>query len=818
MELASELRELSRLDEAEAICRKVLDDEPRHVGALVQRGYIARRRGGRKTAVAYFEAAHEADPLHVGAALELAADLRELSRLDEAEAVCRTMIERRPGDGPILVGLAHVVRRARGREASLALFLAAAEASPDPANALVEAAHDLRELSRLGEAEEVLRRALARHPQHVGALIGLGYIARRRSDHDAALAWFERALLADPGNLWAKLEAVGQCRELGRFDAAIALLDSLFSQAPDDPNAWSHRGQIARRQGDRAVALGAFRRALANHPHHVWAMIEIAVEERAAGRPADAEAMLRRALETEPDHAGALMQLIELKLLADSMDEALALSRRLIADHPGNPGCYAQGSRILMELGRREDALELLDRASRICGAVPEIALARVEVHRRGGDWGDAHEVLLSAVEADPSARHFNLWAQRVSLDIALGDFASAASMLGAPPGASAPEKARAESLRGELAADQWQLSRAARHYGNALALNPEAGWTHAALARIFLIQMDLDLAAAHLREMVRLSAAANVLQGLSPNVSQTHVGQLLDEFALDGDARRRLTDIRELPAAERIEPLRTMIREDPDLTSSSILLLVALRQAGLFRGAAREPEALAASARIPKRICQYWDSRERPEELEAVMQSWRDWRPDYSYTCFDDLSASAFLCRHLPAAVFQAYKRSRDPAQKADLFRLACLYVTGGFYADADDRRLAEIGTIIPADAELVVYQEEYGTIGNNFIGAVPGHRVVARALALATEAVNRGDSDIVWLTTGPGLVTRAFAQSFSESAQRPAEFLSRIVMLERHELRRIVAPHIPLPYKRSPKHWLKGAFTNKTPARASR
>ena len=57
-----------------------------------------------------------------------------------------------------------------------------------------------------------------------------------------------------------------------------------------------------------------------------------------------------------------------------------------------------------------------------------------------------------------------------------------------------------------------------------------------------------------------------------------------------------------------------------------------------------------------------------------------------------------------------------------------------------------------------FVAFQEDFGTLGNNFLGAPPNHSVICLALRLCTEAVNRGDTDFLWLSTGPGLLSRGF------------------------------------------------------------
>ena len=71
----------------------------------------------------------------------------------------------------------------------------------------------------------------------------------------------------------------------------------------------------------------------------------------------------------------------------------------------------------------------------------------------------------------------------------------------------------------------------------------------------------------------------------------------------------------------------------------------------------------------------------------------------------------------------------------------------------------LSRLTTILQVEAPtLVVHQEDYGSIGNNFIAATPDHPVLIRALEMATIAIKRGDTDLVWLSTGPGLLDSGF------------------------------------------------------------
>ena len=184
-------------------------------------------------------------------------------------------------------------------------------------------------------------------------------------------------------------------------------------------------------------------------------------------------------------------------------------------------------------------------------------------------------------------------------------------------------------------------------------------------------------------------------------------------------------------------------------------------------------------------------------------MNSWRETHADLDYKLFNDNSAKSFLKDHCTLAVSEAYARSDHPAQKSDLFRLAWLFAYGGYYVDADDRCIGRIDRQVPSHSELLLYQEEYGTIGNNFIAAVPQHPVIGRALESAAAAINRGDRDIFWLSTGPGLLTRALVQALTDRSQSLNSWLARITILDRWTMSKFMTPHCASMYKRTYRHW---------------
>ncbi|MEQ1611641.1 MAG: glycosyltransferase, partial [Hyphomicrobiaceae bacterium] len=179
-----------------------------------------------------------------------------------------------------------------------------------------------------------------------------------------------------------------------------------------------------------------------------------------------------------------------------------------------------------------------------------------------------------------------------------------------------------------------------------------------------------------------------------------------------------------------------------------------------------------------------------------------------YRHILYDDRSAAAYLKTNAAPSTLQAFLRTRDRTQRADVFRLARLYAEGGIYIDADDRCRGPLEPLLRPGKTFVAFQEDYGSIANNFLAATPQHPVIKRALACAVEATNRGDLNLLWLSTGTGMLTRAFAQVLAAHKDRLNEFLQTVSIVERHAVRVSLVPQCQASYKRAVRHWQTPPF----------
>jgi inositol phosphorylceramide mannosyltransferase catalytic subunit len=188
----------------------------------------------------------------------------------------------------------------------------------------------------------------------------------------------------------------------------------------------------------------------------------------------------------------------------------------------------------------------------------------------------------------------------------------------------------------------------------------------------------------------------------------------------------------------------------------------------------------------IPKRIIQTDKSVPTSVKVRAMVSNIRLLHPDYEYMFFDDLQVEHFISNEFPEyrAVFDSF---RFPIQKYDFFRYLAVYRYGGFYFDLDVllasslSGLLNYGCVFPFEGLTLSHflRKRYDMdweIGNYGFGATPGHPFLNAVI----ENCVRAQKDPAWgalpmprflplsaqenyvlFTTGPGLVSRTFAEN---------------------------------------------------------
>jgi mannosyltransferase OCH1-like enzyme len=148
----------------------------------------------------------------------------------------------------------------------------------------------------------------------------------------------------------------------------------------------------------------------------------------------------------------------------------------------------------------------------------------------------------------------------------------------------------------------------------------------------------------------------------------------------------------------------------------------------------------------IPRVFHQIWLGEELfPYGVER--ETWRRFHPAWEHRLWteDDLPGDLELA--------EAANRLRQPAERADILRLELLHRHGGVYLDADFECLQPIDPLLDGVTCFLGLLDS-GRVSNAVIGCVPGHALLAKAMAEVRPRTTYGPVDREG--TGPLLLER--------------------------------------------------------------
>ncbi len=315
--------------DAEAICRRILDEAPEHPGALHLLGLIARAAGDHALALDYLRRGSNARaaPFFVH------------------DALAQLCLER---------GLAGEAAEA-GRRA------VAADATQ--AGAWHRLAIALVHGRRLAEARDVLERAVGLEPRDVAARNNLGAVLQQLGRADLAAESYRTALAIEPANAEAHSNLAAALGALGMYDDALVHARRAVALKPEFVSPYVHAALAEASRGAFDEALRWTDAAPPAARESAAILIARADILRQLHRYDEGTAACRRAIALEPGSSDACISL-GLLLQAQARDEeAIAAFDRAAALAPllGLP--LANKGAVLAECGRAEEAIAVIEKA-----------------------------------------------------------------------------------------------------------------------------------------------------------------------------------------------------------------------------------------------------------------------------------------------------------------------------------------------------------------------------------------------------------------------------------------------------------------------
>lgn len=318
--------------------------------------------------------------------------------------------------------------------------------------------------------------------------------------------------------------------------------------------------------------------------------------------------------------------------------------------------------------------------------------------------------------------------------------------------------------------------------------------------ARAHILLGNVDEAWTEHRHASALIAQNDPAGESSMKPTQSIMGQIINEFRLLATSEDLGHCAAHVDPTDAIRYYQARLAQDPRSTPLALCLMAAVHKRRVQAGSKTFGAAPLHGKGIPKALYQYWDAPEPPPQVAHLMAENRALNPDFAYRLFDDRAARAYLAEKGEMDVLRAYRLATEPAGKADLFRLALLWHEGGVYIDADDRCLKPFSQTISLDRRFIGYQEYFMSVGNNFLAVRPKEPAIRSALEEAVGAFSGPQGESLWLATGPGALTRAFACHFLDEE---GQMSAGVELLTTRELRDFLSPHVMLSYKATGQHW---------------
>lgn len=145
----------------------------------------------------------------------------------------------------------------------------------------------------------------------------------------------------------------------------------------------------------------------------------------------------------------------------------------------------------------------------------------------------------------------------------------------------------------------------------------------------------------------------------------------------------------------------------------------------------------------IPNILWQTWKTKNVPGVIKAQSDSWKKSNSQLEITLHDDKDCSDFILKHFGEDIHLLYLALPQPIMRADFWRIAVVYVYGGYYADLDITCNAHISCFITPSVNTV-FIKELNNIANFFFGAEPKHPVLKLTLDhMINEAKNITDKE---------------------------------------------------------------------------
>ncbi len=323
-------------------------------------------------------------------------------RLPDAIAVLEKASAGRASDDGLAIALARLYNRSGDFLKAEGVLTARLNADPTSISIGTAMAQQYLATGRAEDAKKLFADLVSRQPNDIVALLGLAEVATTERNWQEATDYINRARTAGPNDPAPGLALVNL--EVLRHDwkNAATTATQIAEQFPTNTDVLDAKGRAQIASDDTEGAIATYRRIYELLPNSIPAMAGYVALLNGAKDFSKARTVLQAALARDPKSDQVKGDLIRTEGEIGGMDAGLAKARAFAKGDQGNPLYDIVSAELYEKAGRRDKALDLLEKA--VADRPPTAALTRAlsGLYVRAGDLGRAEATLNTRLRADP--------------------------------------------------------------------------------------------------------------------------------------------------------------------------------------------------------------------------------------------------------------------------------------------------------------------------------------------------------------------------------------------------------------------------------
>ena len=349
-------------------------------------------------------AAGERKQMLVSDAIATAGRLVNAGRLDQAENICRQILQNRPNIPDANNILAVTLFRKGKTDEAVEAVKKAIKSNRRAPNYYANLGEMERVRGKLDEAVKALERAVELDPKSAQALNNLGIVNYDKRNFGKAIECYRKAISIDPGYAEAHNNLGNALRTQRKFDEAIGEYEAAIEIRENYPEAYNNMGTVFRDMQKLEEAEASFRRAVALRANYLEALTNLSGILIAQKRYEDALRILGDTLKAHPENIQALLLVARAQSARGAAPLAMRALQTILKKEPENLEALTLAGQTCHELDKYDDALRHLEKALELKPNSIETLNYYGVVLKSVGRLDDARKTFIKALEAQPRA------------------------------------------------------------------------------------------------------------------------------------------------------------------------------------------------------------------------------------------------------------------------------------------------------------------------------------------------------------------------------------------------------------------------------